>query len=211
MTTQNGLNQMKLYYIPGACSLAVDIAMRKAGLSPELSRLDPATGKTEHGDVLKETYPKGYVPVVIDDEGDVLTEVVSTLIELDARYPQANLLPVDKKDRRRAIEWLAFTSAELHRQYVVPMFMDVPQTDDIQAARAKVEMRFGHVADAMTGSKPFLFGDDATAADFYLFVVMFWTTPAKVNLDQYPQLVAYRDRMMQLPYVAEAMKAEGLM
>ncbi|WP_161862677.1 glutathione S-transferase N-terminal domain-containing protein [Algicella marina] len=201
---------MKLYYIPSACSLAVHIALRQVGVVPELVRYDPVTGKDETGAALKDVNPKGYVPTLIDKDGDVLTEVVATLVELDGRYPEAELLPVGGADRRRALEWLAYTSAELHRNFILPLFMDVPQTEDITAARAKVEMRLEHAAANVSASGPYFMGAQIGAVDFYLLVMMLWTGPAKVNLEQWPQMVAYRDRLLAVEPVREAMKAEGL-
>lgn len=201
---------MKLYYIPGACSLAVHIALRKAGSAPELVRYDPTTGNTEDGQPLREVNPKGYVPVLIDDTGEMLTEVVATLIELDARYPEAGLLPREGNERTRAIEWLAYASAELHRHFVIPLFMDTPQTDDIRQARDKVEARLALVADSLPGAQAYFLGDRFTAVDSYLLVLLLWTGPAKVDLGRWPQLGAYRDRLLQDPAIAAAMKAEGL-
>lgn len=202
---------MKLYLAPGSCSLAVHIALRHIGLSPDIVRMDLATGKTEDGTPMDTISPKGYVPALFDDEGELLTEVVATMIELDARYPEAGLLPKSGKDRRIAIEWLAYISAELQRNFVLPLFLDVPQTDDVKAARAKVEKRLAFAAGNLSPKGPFFLGEQPTAVDFYLMVMMFWTGPSKVDLSQWPDMVAYRDRLLQVPAVGAAMKAEGLM
>ncbi len=202
---------MKLYYMPMACSLAVHIALRKAGVTPDLVKYDPATGKAEDGITLKEVYPKGYVPVLIDDSGDILTEVISIMLDLDVRYPEASLFPADGRMRRQAIEWLSYTSSELHKRFIVPLFFEETPTAETTAQRERIAARFDYVADALVGKEAFLFGDTLTAADLYLLVVMLWTGPAKIDLSRWPELEAYRDRMLGDPAVASAMKAEGLM
>lgn len=202
---------MKLYYIPMACSLAVHIALRKAGVVPELVKYDPATGMAEDGISLRETYPKGYVPVVLDGQGEVLTEVLSIMIELDARYPEAGLLPKGRVQRRQAIEWLAYTSSELHKRFTVPLFFEETLTAETNAQREQIAARFDLVEASLSDKKAFLLGDELTAADCYLLVVMLWTVPAKVSLDRWPDLTAYRDRLLQNPDVSAAMAAEGLM
>ncbi|WP_262692744.1 glutathione binding-like protein [Kordiimonas aestuarii] len=202
---------MKLYYIPMSCSLAVHIALRKAGVAPELVRYDPATGKTEDGQLFRDDYPKGYVPALIDQDGDMLTEVLSIMLELDARYPHAKLLPDIGVERRRAIEWLAYTATELHKSFAASLFFETEAGADSEAVRKKIALRFDLVAQQLSSDKVFLLGDELTAVDSYLLVVLLWTAPAKVDLGRWPQLIAYRDRMLEQPMVIAAMKAEGLL
>ena len=201
---------MKLYYRPMACSFAVHVALRKAGMAPELIQYDPATGKSADGRIFAEHYRKAYVPVLIDADGEVMTEVVSLMIELDERFPQANLLPKERKARRRAIEWLAFTSAEIHKSYIADIFADIPQTEDIIAARQKVEARLNYVAERVPTDTRFLFNDELTAVDCFLLVMLLWTDHARIDIARWPQLAAYRERLMGEAPVVEAMKAEGL-
>ncbi|MEQ8391004.1 MAG: glutathione S-transferase N-terminal domain-containing protein [Thalassospira sp.] len=199
---------MKLYFFPGACSLAVHAALHHVGIRPELVQIDPITNKTLDGKPLTEISPKGYVPIAIDEDGEVLTEVVAIMLELDSRYPAANLIPKSGKPRREAIEWLAYISSELHRQFILPLFLEGEQTEEVKAARAKVERRLGYAAANLTG--PYFLGETLSVVDFFMMVMMFWTGPSKVNLAQWPEMIAYRDRLVQVPAIHDAMKAEGL-
>ena len=200
---------MKLYYIPGACSLAVHIALRKVGIDPQLVRYDPSTGKTEDGETFRNVNPKGYIPVLVSDDGEIRTEVVALLQGLDAEHPSANLLPKSGAPRRRALEWLAYITTELHKNYA-PLFSPSTPADYKGVVRERVEARLAYVAEAIQRSGAYLLGGEATAVDDYLLVMLLWAQPTQVDLSRWPSLVDYRDRLLQSVPVQHAMRAEGL-
>ena len=199
---------MKLYYMPGACSLVINIALRVAGQTPELVKYDIESGKTEDGKMLQDISPKAYVPVLVVDDGEVLTEVVAILLYLAEKYPSSNLLPDDELARRRAIEWLLYTSTEIHKTYT-PLFVPTASEAEREAARAQLDRRFQLVEDAYP-EKGYLFGDKLTAADIYLFVTAFWSQPAQYSLEKFPKLSGLIGRAMGVAPVQAALSSEGL-
>lgn len=108
---------MKLYYSPGACSLATHIVLRELDLPFELERVDTATGRTETGADFRAINPKGYVAVLELDDGQVLTESTALLQYVADLRPEAGLAPEGGLARARLQEQLNFTSSELHKAF----------------------------------------------------------------------------------------------
>src|SRR5215813_34201 len=84
---------MKLYYAPGACSMAPHIVAREAGHTFDLERVDIPNKKTADGGDYWKINPKGYVPALVLDDGQVLTEVAVICQYLGDQKPQAGLVP----------------------------------------------------------------------------------------------------------------------
>ena len=147
--------------------------------------------------------------MLVDEDGEKHTEVVAISLMLADKFGESKLLPADPKQRRRAIEWLAFVSTEIHKLFG-PFF--VPDATDVDriAALVKIEKQFDYADKYLDGKNGFLFSDEFTVADIYLFVTLFWTTPAQISLEKWPNLGAFVSRGMQRPAVLEAIKAEGL-
>jgi glutathione S-transferase len=201
---------MKLYYAPAACSLAPHIVAREAGLKLDLDKLDFATRKTESGENFADVNPKGYVPALRLDNGEVLTEVATLVQYLADQAPQSGLAPANgSMERYRLQEWLTFVSSEIHKGFG-PLWN--PATPDAmkEIVRANLAKRFAYL-DGELGKRPFLTGDRFTAADAYLFTVVNWTNVHKIDLAPYPNLKAYMDRIASRPAVKQAMQAEGLL
>ncbi len=198
---------MKLYFAPGACSQAVHIALREAGESPSLEKVDLRSRKTASGEAWDELNPKGYVPLLVLDDGRHLTEVAALLQYVGDRNPGAGLIPpAGSPERYQLVEWLTFISAELHKALSNNFNPTLP--DDVKRGfneRAKKRLQF--VADGL-GAKPYLMGDRPSVADAYLFVMLRWAKGFKVEVP--PALERYLDRMLQRPAVREALAAEGL-
>ena len=193
---------MKLYYAPGACSLADHIALHEAGLDFEHVKVDLRAKTTEHGDDFRGINPKGYVPALQLDSGEVLTENVALL---DWIADQSDTLrPDGALGRTRQLELLAFISTEVHKSFK-PFFAGASDEDKAKAAGI-IGQRFDALAGMMAGG--YLQGDKPTAPDFYLFVMLLWA--GKHGVDVPPPLAAYRGRMMRLDSVQTAMKHEGL-
>lgn len=193
---------MKLYYAPGACSLADHIALHEAGMDFEHERVDLKTKRTKHGGDFTEVNPKGYVPALQLDSGEVLTENVAVLDWIAQQ--SATLRPEGPLGQTRQLELLAFISSELHKSFG-PFFKGGSDEEKDQA-RTMLAKRFGQVADMLEGD--YLFGGRPTVADFYLFVMLTWADKNGVKLPE--RLTGLRDRLIGLDSVRQAMEHEGL-
>jgi glutathione S-transferase len=200
---------MKLYYSPGACSLAPHIVAREAGIATDLIKVDLATHKTEQGEDYYAINPRGYVPA-LDVDGEVHTEVAALLQYLAEQSPQSNLMPpAGSKERFRLNQWLTFVSSELHKTFSPWLWHAETADSTKQAARDKLAPRFAEL-DRLLATRPFLTGDSFTIADAYAFTIVNWSNFLKIDLKPYPNLSAFMARVAARPKVREALKAERL-
>jgi glutathione S-transferase len=201
---------MKLYILTGACSLASNIALREAGIKFDLAKVDRHTKRTDDGVDFAQVNPKGYVPALRLDNGEVLTENVAVLQYIADLNPAAQLAPpVGTLERFRLLEWLSFINSEVHKAFS-PMFSPQASEDTKQFARANVAKRCGWL-DGVFGSKPFIMGEQFTVADAYLFTALGWGTYVNVDISQWPKLKSHHERVGARPHVREALKSEGLL
>lgn len=201
---------MKLYYVPGACSLSPHIVLREGGLAFELEKVDLATRKTESGADFFTINPKGYVPALRLDDGLVMTEGPAIVQFIADQNPKAGLAPpATRRERYELQAWLNFISAELHKQYS-PLFNPACTPDQRKAVLETLSRRYTYVADQLK-SRDYIFGNAFTVADAYLFTVTNWANFVKFDLGQWPSLVAYQQRIGSRPAVQQALKAEGLL
>jgi glutathione S-transferase len=201
---------MRLYSMPGTCSLATSIALREAGIPFELVKVSHHTHKTADGVDLNEINSKGYVPALLLDNGELLTENAALLSYIADLNPAAKLAPPNGTlERYRVSEWLAFINSELHKGFS-PLFAPDASPDMKQYARNLLTKRVGWLADKL-GSKPYLLGEQFTVADAYLFVVLSWSSHVAFDLTPWPNLRAFLERVAARPHVIEAMTAEGLL
>jgi len=199
---------MKLYILPGACSLASAISLHEAGIPFELVKVDRLTKRAEGAD-FAQINSKGYVPALRLDDGQVLTENVAVLQYIADRQPSAKLAPpAGTLERYRLVEWLAFINSEIHKGFS-PLFNSAASDDTKQYARNQLQKRLTWLQGAM-GSREFLMGDQFTVADAYLFTVLRWGAHVGVDLGQWPALKSFHERVGARPHVIEAMRAEGL-
>lgn len=199
---------MRLYYMQASCSLAPHIALREAGFTFELTRLDKKTQKLEGDRELSEVNDKGYVPVLELDDGERLTEAAVILQYIADQKPELKLLPAPGTfERYRAQEWLNFIATELHKTYW-PIFHDGAEVE-VHKAREKLARIYGWVQQKL-GDRELAFGEGFTVIDCYLFTVLNWARAAGVDLESWPKLAAYRKRVRERPSVAAAFEAEGL-
>ncbi len=200
---------MKLFYSPGACSLAVHIVLREAGLPFELVRVDLKAKRTETGEDYLKINPKGYVPALQLDDGDTLTEAGVILQYLADQRPESGLAPkVGTRERYRLMEWLSFVSSEMHK--TLGALFNPKVTPEW---RAGIIERFGMRSDFLASSlkdRQYLTGDKFTIADAYLFVVLGWTNLHKIDMATWPALTSFMGRVAARPAVRQAMTAEGL-
>jgi glutathione S-transferase len=200
---------MKLYFSPGACSLASHITLLEAGLPFTTDKVDMRSRRTSDGQDFSAVNPNGYVPALALDDGQFLTEGQAILQYLADRKPEAQLAPpAGTMDRYRLIEWLSFISSELHKNFG-PLLRPGGPEEPKTAARDKLTQRLTHVANHLA-SRQYLVGDHFTVADAYLYTVLTWTRVAGLDLGAWPVLAAYRERVQQRPAVQAAREAEGL-
>jgi len=193
---------MKLYYAPGACSLADHIALHEAGLSFDHERVDLKAKRTEGGVNFATINPKGYVPALTLDSGETLSENIAILDWI--AHQDSKLAPSGPMGHTHLLEALAFISTEIHKSFK-PFFAGAGDSDKAKAGEM-IGKRMGYLADTMKGD--YLFGSTVSVADFYLFVMLLWAK--KFGVEPPAPLVAFRERMMTLSSVQKAMKHEGL-
>lgn len=203
---------MKLHYKPGSCSMASHIILHELGVAFDLDRTDTDAGTTEMGGDFRKISPNGYVPALITDDGDIITENPAVLQYLADQSPDAGLAPPNGTlARTRLQEALNFVSSELHKSFS-PFFAGVELND---AKRTKVEAgvgrRVAHIERTLADGRDFLLGDTFTVADAYAFVVLNWAGFVGVSLDAYPATQVYIARIAARPASIRAMVAEGLM
>jgi glutathione S-transferase len=200
---------MKLYYSPGACSLGPHIALREAALKFDLEKVDLKAKRTESGADYSKINPKGYVPALQLDDGELLTEAAVVLQYIADRKPASGLAPAPATiERYRLMEWLNFISSEIHKGFGPLWNPQMPE----EAKRLAVERlgtRFDYLAAALSG-KTYLTGSQFTVADAYLFTVVNWTSVHHIDLARWPALKDYMARVARRPAVSEALQVEGL-
>lgn len=193
---------MKLYYSPLACSLADHIALREAGLAFDMERVDLHVCRTETGVDFRTVSAKGYVPALVLDDGELLTENVAVL---DWIATQAQNLAVEGPlGRTRVLEALTYITTEIHRAFKPMWHAGTPEAK--AAASATVSKLFQPLAASLKAD--YLFGDRPSVADFYLFVMLLWAE--KFSVETPAALIALRDRIRSRPAAQTALLREGL-
>ena len=200
---------MKLYYAPGACSLAPHIALREAGYQFELDKVDLAAKRTESGKDYLKINPNGYVPALQTDDGEIITEAAVILQYLADKKPRAHLAPKHgSMERYRLLEWLNFTASEIHKTLGVlfkPEMTPEWKKAQINLFHTRLEFLAKHLH-----KRKFLLGDEFTIADAYLFTVLGWVNFHKIDISNWPEVKKYMQRIGERKAVREAMEAEGL-
>ena len=201
---------MKLYYYPGACSMAPHIVLREAGYNFDLEKVDFATMKTAGGEDFWKVNPKGYVPALKLDHGQIFTEVAVILQYLADQKPESGLIPkAGTIERYRLMEWLNFIASEIHKS-LGAFFHPQTTPEWKERQRALVGKRFDYLASALDG-RQYIMGNKFTVADAYLFTVLNWTRFHKIDLTKWPKIRDYLAKMVERPAIRESMKAEGLL
>jgi glutathione S-transferase len=202
---------MKLFYSRGTCSLSPHIVLLEAGLTYTPVQVDVfGTKKTADGGDYLTINSKGAVPALQLDDGQVLTEGPAILQYLADLKPESGLAPrAGSFARYRLMEMLNYITSEVHKGFS-PLFNPNITPDWKEAALAALGKKFDWLSAHLAG-KTFLLGDDFSVADAYLFTVLGWTKPTKIDLSKWPVLAAYHHNIAQRPKVQEAMRAEGLL
>jgi glutathione S-transferase len=201
---------MKLYYSPGACSLSPHIALLEAGLPYDLVKVDVRAKKLENGDDFLKVNPKGQVPVLQLDSGELVTEG-PVIVQMIADQASAkNLAPArDSAERYKLLEWLNFITTELHKNFS-PLFQPVIPDEVKSFFKDRIMGKFKYVDSKLAG-QDYLMGKQFTVADGYLFVMLKWAERTGLNVSALTNLTAFRDRVAARPKVQEALSKEGLL
>jgi glutathione S-transferase len=199
---------MKLYYAPAACSLSSHIALRASGLPYDLVRVDLRAHKTASGQDYYAINPKGYVPTLELNDGERLTENAVVLQYIADRKPGTLAPAFGSMARYHVMEWLNFIASELHKA-VGPLWRPTTSEETRVAVIQALGRRLDYVAQSMQG-RAFLTGDAFTIADAYLFAILNWRKVLRFDLDRWPILSQFQERVAALPAVRTAMKEEGL-
>lgn len=200
---------MKLYLKPGACSLSPHIVLEESGLAYETETVDLKTKRTGSGADFSQVNPKGYVPALLLDSGELLTEGPAIIQYIADQVPARKLAPASGSiERYRLQSWLNFIATELHKS-CSPFFNPASGDDWKKIAGANLERRLGYIDEQLAG-KAYLLGEDFSVADAYLFTVLNWMPFIKIDLSKWSNLSAYVARVRARPAVQAALKAENL-
>ncbi len=200
---------MKLFYAPGACSLSPHIVAQEAGIDLQLVKVDTKTKTIAAEGDFWAINPKGYVPALELDNGEVLTEGPAIVQYLADLKPDAKLAPANGSwARTRLQEVLGYINSEIHKSYS-PLF-NPKTTEEVRTERKEYLRRRYALLDKQLAGRKYLFGDQFTVADAYLFVVTDWAKSTKVDLSDFTNLQAFQQRVAARPAVRAAMQAEGL-
>jgi len=201
---------MKLYYSPGACSLSPHIALLEAGLPYDLVKVDLKAKKLENGDDYLKVNPKGQVPALGLDSGELVTEGPVIVQMIADKASAKNLAPArDSAERYKLQEWLNFITTEVHKSFG-PLFSPVLADDAKTFFKDRVMTKFKYIEGQLPGHD-YLMGTQFTVADGYLFTMLCWADRMKFDLSALPNLLAYQARVGARPKVQEALTKEGLM
>jgi glutathione S-transferase len=200
---------MKLYYAPGACSLSPHIVANEIGIKLDLEKVDTKTKQTEHGTDFYTINPKGYVPALRLDNNEVLTEGPAIVQYLADLKPESQLAPINGTlARYRLQETLGYINSELHKSYS-PLFNPNTPAETRKDREDYLRKRYTLIEQTL-GKQPYLLGEQFSVADAYLFTVTNWSNFVKLDLSEFPNLLAFQKRIAARPAVQAALKAEGL-
>jgi glutathione S-transferase len=201
---------MKLYYSPGACSLSPHIALLEAGLPYDLVKVDLRAKKLENGDDYLKVNPKGQVPALALDNGELVTEGPVIVQMIADKASAKNLAPArDSAERYKLLEWLNFITGELHKNFS-PLFNPAIPNEVKNFFKDRIMGKFKYV-DSQLAGHDYLMGKQFTVADGYLYTMLRWADGNKLDLSGLKNLMAYKDRVAARPKVQEALTKEGLL
>ena len=205
---------MKLYYSPGACSLSPHIALLEAGLPYDLVKVDLRAKTLENGDDYWKVNPKGQVPALGLDSGELVTEG-PVIVQMIADHAAAKgdvkgLAPArDSAERYKLLEWLNFITTELHKNFS-PLF-NPTFSDEVKGFfRDRLMGKLKYI-DGQLAGHDYLLGSAFSVADGYLFTMLCWADRMQFDLTGLPNLTAYKARVAARPKVQEALSKEGLL
>ena len=200
---------MKLYYMPGACSLSPHIVALEAGLAVQLEKVDGKTKRTASDADFLQINPKGYVPALELDTGEVLTEGPAIVQYLADLKPESGLAPPNGTLPRYQLQaWLGYINSELHKTFS-PLF-NPASSDELKAERTAYLHKRYALLDALLAKQPWLLGEQFSVADAYLFTVTNWSRNVNLDLSGFKAITDFQHRVAARPAVQAALRAEEL-
>ena len=200
---------MKLYYAPGACSMAPHIVATEAGQKLDLVKVDIPNKKTESGEDYWKINPKGYVPALVLDNGDVITEVAVICQFIADQHPESRLAsPLGSLERYHEMSALNFAATEVHKQ--LGALFNPALTPEMRTVQIATIGRRLNALEQMLTDRSYIMGERFTAADAYLFTVLNWTGHFKIDVSQWPNIQNYIARVGARENVRKVMIEEGL-
>ncbi len=201
---------MKLYYVPGACSLASHIMLHEVGATFDIEAVDTKAGLTESGRNYREINANGYVPALDTDAGATIVEGVAILQYIaDSNADRAYAPPAGSIERARLQQFLNYAAAELHKSWG-PLFADASTVAEKSAARVQVKGKFDYLETVLSDGRAYLVNDTFSVADAYTFVLVNWANFKDIDLADWPNLSGFVDRIAARPSAKAAFAAEGL-
>ena len=200
---------MKLFYMPGACSLAPHIVAKEAGIDLDLVKVDGKTKTTETAQDFLATNPNGYVPALVLPDGELMTEASVLVQYLADQKPESGLMPAaGVMERYRVQQWLAFVATELHKVFGSFFKPNTPEaTKEIN--RELLGKRLAYIDGKLEG-RSYLTGDVFTAADAYLWTILGWARLVGIDLSSFANIQRFLGTVGARPAVQQALRAEGL-
>lgn len=200
----------QLYFSPGACSLAPHIVLRELGEDFSLVKVSTKTHQTEDGADFYAINPKGYVPAIRLENGEILTEGAAISQFLADNKQATDLAPrAGTLERARLNEWLVFINSEVHKTFS-PLFNPATTDEQKKAIKEKLASRFDFIETSLGDGRSYLTGETFTIADAYLFVVVNWSNFTGIDMSAWAKLQAFQGRVAARPHTQAALKAEGL-
>ena len=201
---------MKLYYVPGACSLASHIMLHEVGANFHIESVDTKAGVTDSGRNYIDINANGYVPTLETDTGEILVEGVAILQYLaDTNAEHAYAPALGTIERARLQQFLNYAAAELHKSWG-PLFNDATTDAERAAAKDKVKGKLSYLESVLSDGRDYLVDNTFSVSDAYTFVMAYWANFKDIDLATWPHLSRYVDRIAGRPSAQAAFKAEGL-
>jgi glutathione S-transferase len=205
---------LKLFFAPGACSFVPHAMLELAGVE-----FEPVSVKLHKGEQRSAEYlamnPRGQVPVLVDG-GEVITQIVTILLHLDAKLPEAGILPASGMARTRALETLTWMNNTVHPTFT-HVFMPQKFTDDEAAqnairgfAVARYRELLGEIEALAAQAAPWMVGEKPGALDAYALTLLRWGGYAGIDPTDFPKTWDLAQRFAALPAVARAVEREKL-
>lgn len=199
---------MKLYYVPHACSLAVQITLNELHLNYSLEKVDTSTHTTTSGEDFFTINSKGYVPVLLIDPEFTLTEGVVICQWLADQHGHRKLLPgIEDKNRYRVLEWQNYITSELHKGFT-PLFKNNIDSASLDTFRQALRHKYEWVNQQLT-NKQYLVNNQFSIADAYLFTVTRWAAFVQLDLSALEHIQHYQTTLLQRPSIQTALSQQN--
>lgn len=200
---------MKLYYAKGACSLVVRIILNDVGASFSSESVDLKEKRTENGDDFKKINPKGSVPTLELDNGEILTENAVILQYLAESFKKTNLMPSsDNFAHYRILESLNFITTEIHKGFSPLFNPKIPTELKETIFKPILKTKFAYFNHCLE-NKLYLH-EHFSLPDAYLYVMIRWAIANKVDLNELSNIKQFYNELNQRKSVEDALRQEGL-